>query len=125
MTDKNSDLMFVSMTPSRFTFEDFQRRVRLFVERETAFSDSTIHTNANHLREEFSELFELTDAARKSREGAVSHKISEEMCDIIILLFDMANKLGLELDYELANRFNVVSKRDYVANPEKGYAKHV
>lgn len=84
--------------------------------KEWNFKDETLHEKLLLLAEEVGELIHACrkisgmnlDTKRKK-----TAQIEEEMADVIMIAFDVANKLGVDVEKEFLKKSKVIDKRKY------------
>lgn len=92
---------------------------------EKTFPKSTPETIVSHLKEEILEVAEAVNLGNrvpcKNIDG-----ISEEMADVILLLFHLAHKKGIDLGSAIIDKFEKNQKRIWSTEPTKGgHFKHI
>ncbi|MDD3190156.1 MAG: MazG nucleotide pyrophosphohydrolase domain-containing protein [Candidatus Pacebacteria bacterium] len=91
---------------------DFQNYVTE-LEKERGFTDQTALQRALHLGEETGELFKAIRKAEnmKMDENSKTTSVGEEMADIMIFLFSIANRYGIDLEKAFREKEEINKKR--------------
>jgi len=94
------------------TLSDFQQYVHE-LEKERGFTDQNLLQKCLMLGEEVGELFK---AIRKNENMKIDHKskyspIDEELADVLIFIFSIANKCGIDLEQAFRKKEEINKKR--------------